>query len=74
MSINLQRMSINDVLTFQNVLKNYKYLGPLLTSRAEVIHGILDSLEVHKYAVLRDAYETSQELAKEVISRHKLKH
>lgn len=48
--------------------KNYKFLRPASTRQSEVIQGILDFLQVDKYAIIYEMQDGNDKLAKTIIS------
>lgn len=48
--------------------KNYKFLRPASTRQSEVIQGILDFLQVNKYAIIYEMQDGNDKLAKTIIS------
>lgn len=50
------------------MFKNYKFLRPPSTRQSEVIKGILDFLQVDKYAIIYEMHEGNDKLAKKIIS------
>ena len=50
------------------MFQNYKYLRSPLTHQSKVILGILDSLQVDKYAIIYETREGNDKLAKQIIS------
>lgn len=53
------------------MFKNYKFLQPPSTRQSEVIKGILDFLQVDKYAIIHETQEGNEKLAKTIISEGK---
>ena len=53
------------------MLKNYKFLRPASTRQSEVIQGILDFLQVDKYAIIYDTQDGNDKLAKTITSGDK---
>lgn len=50
------------------MFKNYKFLQPPSTRQSEVIKGILDFLQVNKYAIIYETQEGNEKLAETIIS------
>lgn len=50
------------------MFQNYKYLRSPLTHQSKVILGILDSLQVDKYAIIYETREGNDKLAKQIMS------
>ena len=53
------------------MFKNYKFLQPPSTRQSDVIKGILDFLQIDKYAIIYEKQEGNEKLAKTIISGSK---